>query len=37
VGDDLAELVTVDAGRSPVQKDDVVGVEADLRRGFEAV
>ena len=32
-----AELVAVDAGEVAVENDDVVGVEVDLRGGFEAV
>jgi hypothetical protein len=35
VGDDLAQLVAVDAGEVAVEEDDVVGVEVDLRGGFE--
>ena len=37
VGDDLAEPVAVDTGEVAVEKDDVVGVEVDLRDSFEAV
>ncbi len=37
MGDDLAELVAVDAGEVAVEENDVVGVDVDLRGGFVAV
>ena len=37
MGDDLAELIAVDAGEVAVEDDDVVGVDVELRDGFVAV
>ena len=37
MGDDLAELVAVDAGQVAVEKDDVVGIDVDLCDRFLSV
>ncbi len=36
-GDELAELIAVDAGEVAVEDDDLVWVDVELRRGFVAV
>ena len=37
MGDDLAQVVAVDAGEVAIEEDDVVRVDVDLRGGFVAV